>query len=147
MVNRESLNHVAMKIGLQEIVEYDSRNIQLQRVILGNTLEALVGAAYLDKGYLRTRKFVIDKIIQPYFDLETVISSDNNYKSKVIEWAQRSGRKIKFVVLDIKKDTRHKEFTSQVFVDEEAFGTGHGSSKKKAEQDAAQKTCLALGIQ
>lgn len=147
MVNRESLNQVAMKIGLKEIVEYDDRNVQLQRVILGNTLEALVGAAYLDKGYLKARKFVVDKLIQPYFDLEVVISSDTNYKSKIIEWGQRLGRKIRFEVVDIKKERNHKEFTCQVIVDDQANGTGYGSSKKKAEQDAAQKTCLALGIQ
>ena len=67
IVNRESLNNLARKIGIAAIVQYDNRNTQLQKVILGNTLEALVGAVYLDKGYLRCKKFVIDKLIQPYF--------------------------------------------------------------------------------
>jgi len=53
IVNRESLNNLARKIGIATIVQYDHRNTQLQKVILGNTLEALVGAVYLDKGYLR----------------------------------------------------------------------------------------------
>jgi len=146
LVNRETLNQLARRIGLAEILEYDTRHVQLQRVILGNTLEAIVGAAYLDKGYLRTRKFVIDKLIQPYLNIDLVISSEVNFKSKVIEWGQRLGRSVRFEVIDIRKGKNHREFISQVIVDEEPCGKGFGSSKKKAEQDAAQKTCLALGI-
>lgn len=146
LVNRETLNQLARKIGLEEILEYDTRHVQLQRVILGNTLEAIVGAAYLDKGYLRTRKFVIDKLIQPYLNIDLVVSSEVNFKSKVIEWGQRLGRSIRFEVIDIRKSKNHREFISQVMVDDEPCGKGFGSSKKKAEQDAAQKTCLALGI-
>ncbi len=147
IVNRESLNQLAHKIGLNEVVDYDSRNQQLQRVILGNTLEALVGAVYLDKGYLRTRKFVIDKLIQPYFNLETVISSDTNFKSKIIEWAQRKGKQVRFEIVESKRTRNQREFTAQVIVDEQPSGTGFGASKKKAEQDAAHKTCLVLGIE
>ena len=146
IVNRESLNQLAHKIGLHEVVDYDSRNLQLQRVILGNTLEALVGAVYLDKGYLRTRKFVIDKLIQPYFNLDTVISSDTNFKSKIIEWAQRKGKQVRFEITETKRSRNQREFTAQVLVDDQPSGTGFGASKKKAEQDAAHKTCLVLGI-
>ena len=71
-------------------MQFDNKNSQLQQVILGNTLEALVGAVYLDKGYLRCKKFVIDKLIQPHFDLELVIQSNANHKSRIIEWAQRA---------------------------------------------------------
>ncbi|MFM7195439.1 MAG: ribonuclease III [Bacteroidota bacterium] len=147
IVNRESLNQLAHKIGLHEVVDYDSRNLQLQRVILGNTLEALVGAVYLDKGYLRTRKFVIDKLIQPYFNLDAVISSDTNFKSKIIEWAQRKGKQVRFEITETKRTRNQREFTAQVLVDDQPSGTGFGASKKKAEQDAAHKTCLVLGIE
>jgi ribonuclease-3 len=146
IVNRESLNQIAFKIGLDVIVDCDTRNGSLQRVILGNALEALVGAVYLDKGYLVTRKFVIDKLIQPYLNLETVVQAESNFKSKLIEWGQKEGRGIRFEVLDVRQGRNKREFNCQVFVGEEAQGTGFGLSKKKAEQDAAQKTCLALGI-
>jgi len=145
IVNRESLNNLAKKVGVASIVQFDSKNVQLQKVILGNTLEALVGAIYLDKGYLRTKKFVIDKLIQPYFDREVVVNSNSNHKSKVIEWAQRQGKEIRFDVEEIKKG-RSREFSAQVFLGDEAFGQGFGLTKKKAEQDAAEKTCLLLNI-
>lgn len=146
IVNRESLNNLARKIGVGSIVQYDQKNTQLQQVILGNTLEALVGAVYLDKGYLRCKKFVIDKLIQPYFDLEVVINSNTNHKSRLIEWAQRNSKEIRFEVSTLKGGRNSKEFSAQTFLDEQPFGTGFGYTKKKAEQDAAQKTCEMLQI-
>lgn len=146
IVNRESLNNLARKIGISQIVQFDQRNAQLQQVILGNTLEALVGAVYLDKGYLKCKKFVIDKLILPYYDLEVVVNSNTNHKSKIIEWAQRNGKEIKFEILSVKKGRIHKEFSAQVIIGEETFAMGYGYTKKKAEQDAAEKTCLLLNI-
>ena len=147
IVNRESLNHLARKVGISAIVQFDHKNSQLQKVILGNTLEALVGAVYLDKGFIRCKKFVVDKLIQPYFDLEVVVNSNSNHKSKIIEWSQRNGKEIKFEILDVKKGRSSKEFSAQVFIAEQPYGLGYGYTKKKAEQDAAQKTCEMLSIE
>jgi ribonuclease-3 len=146
LVNRESLNMLARKIGIANIVQYDKKNAHLQQVILGNTLEAIVGAIYLDKGYLRCKKFVVDKLINPYHDLDALVKANSNYKSKIIEWAQREGKEIRFEIVSIKKGKNHKEFTAQVTVNGEPMGTGFGNSKKKAEQDAAFKACNTLGI-
>ncbi len=146
IVNRESLNNLGRKIGIGSIVQFDQKNTQLQQVILGNTLEALVGAVYLDKGYLRCKRFVIDKLVQPYFDLEAVIHSNVNHKSKVIEWAQRNSKDIRFEIVNVKKNRNNKEFAAQIFIAEQPFGQGYGYTKKKAEQDAAQKTCDMLNI-
>lgn len=146
IVNRESLNNLARKIGVSAIVQFDSKNTQLKQVILGNALEALVGAIYLDKGYLRTKKFVIDKLIGPYFDLEVVVNSNTNHKSKIIEWAQRNGNEIRFEVTDVKKGKNSKEFSAQVIIGEQPYGLGFGYTKKKAEQDASEKTCTMLNI-
>ncbi len=146
IVNREALNQLARKIGVANIVQFDSKNAHLQQVILGNTLEAIVGAIYLDKGYLRTRKFVIDKMIAPNYNLDELVNSNTNFKSKIIEWAQREGKDVRFEIVNVKKAKNHKEFTAQVMVDNEPKGTGYGNSKKKAEQDAALKTCEMLSL-
>jgi ribonuclease-3 len=146
IVNREALNLLARKIGVANIVQFDQKNAHLQQVILGNTLEAIVGAIYLDKGYIRTKKFVIDKLINPNYNVDDLVNSDSNFKSKIIEWAQREGKDVKFEILNVKKGRNHKEFTAQVLVDNEAKGTGYGNSKKKAEQDAAFKTCEMLNL-
>ncbi len=146
IVNRESLNNLAKKIGIGQIVQFDQRNMQLQQAILGNTLEALVGAVYLDKGFLQCKKFVIDKLILPYYNLEVVVNSNTNHKSKVIEWAQRNSKEIKFEILSVKKGRINKEFSAQVIIGEQPYGLGYGYTKKKAEQDAAEKTCAMLNI-
>jgi ribonuclease III len=146
IVNREALNLLARKIGVGTIVQFDNKNLHLQQVILGNTLEAIVGAVYLDKGYLRCRKFVIDKLVVPYYDIEEVVNSNSNHKSKLIEWSQREGKNVRFEIVEVKKAKNRKEFTAQVMLDNEAKGTGYGNNKKKAEQDAAFKTLEMLNI-
>ena len=147
IVNRDSLNLLARKIGVNQIVQFDQKNAQLQRVVLGNTLEAIVGAVYLDKGYLRCKKFVIDKLVQPHFNLDVVVQTNLNYKSKIIEWTQRQGKSVKFELVEIKKSRNQKEFAIQVFIDDEPGGIGYGFTKKRAEQDAAMKTCQQLNIE
>ncbi len=146
IVNRETLNQLARKVGIHAIVQSDNKNNQLQQVILGNTLEAIVGAVYLDKGYLRCKKFVIDKLIQPYFDLNEIVNSNFNFKSKIIEWCQRNNKSIRFEVTSTKKGKIGKEFHAQIFLDDQPYGQGFGYTKKKAEQDAAQKTSLLLAL-
>lgn len=146
IVNRDSLNLLARKMGINYIVQFDQKNAQLQQVVLGNTLEAIVGAVYLDKGYLRCKKFVIDKLIQPYFDLDVVIQTNSNHKSKIIEWTQSQSKSVRFELIDVSKSRNQKEFSIQIFIDDQPFGTGFGYTKKKAEQDAALKTCEQLNI-
>ncbi len=146
IVNREALNLLARKIGVANIVQFDNKNANLQQAILGNALEAIVGAIYLDKGYLRCKKFVVDKLIAPYYDLEEVVNSNTNYKSKLIEWSQREGKSVRFEIVEVKKGKNRKEFTAQAMLNNEAQGVGYGNNKKKAEQDAAFKTLEILKI-
>lgn len=146
IVNRESLNLLARKMGIASIVQFDEKNVQLHRVILGNTLEAIVGAIYLDKGFLRCKRFVIQKLILPHVDLEELINHNPNYKSRLIEWGQRENREIRFEIESVRKIRGHKEFIARVWIGNEPHGMGYGINKKKAEQDAALKTCMMLGI-
>jgi ribonuclease III len=146
IVNRESLNLLGRKIGIANIVQFDQKNTQLQQVILGNTLEAIIGAIYLDKGYLRTKRFVINKLIAPNYDLDALATTQTNFKSRLIEWGQREGKEVRFEIASVQKGRVHKEFTAQVIIDNEVAGTGYGSNKKKAEQDAAYKACEKLNI-
>lgn len=146
IVNRETLNQLARKLGIPSIVQSDKKNTQLQQVILGNALEAIVGAIYLDKGYIRCKKFVVDKLIQPYLNIEEVVNSNTNFKSKIIEWSQRTNASIRFDISSTNKGKKGKEFIAQLFLDGQPYGQGFGFTKKKAEQDAAQKTCSMLNI-
>ncbi len=147
IVNRESLNLLGRKIGLPNIVAYDNpHRSRTHKSIYGNALEALVGAVYLDRGYLFCSKFIIKKLLIPHYDIGELINTDSNHKSKVIEWAQRQNKQIAFEIVNIKSIGNHKEFTAQVVIDNEMKGEGFGHNKKKAEQAAALKACETLDI-
>ncbi len=148
IVNRESLNDLGKKIGLDVLIEYDAnrKNALSHRSIHGDTLEALVGAVYLDRGFKFCRKFIIKKLFLPYYDLEEIIRNNPNNKSLVIEWAQKENKEVRFDVVNIKNKKHFKEFTVQLFIDDKPIGIGFGTSKKKAEQNAAQKSCEILKL-
>lgn len=148
IVNRESLNHLGKKLGLDEIVAYNDtrRHAQAYKSILGDTLEAFIGAVYLDKGYRKCRYFVMNSLLFPHVDIDKIISVNPNFKSKVIEWAHRNGKTIRFDILKVIESKHYKEFISQVIIDDKSYGKGTAFNKKRAEQEAAEKTCKMLNI-
>ncbi len=153
IVNRESLNSLARKIGIRNIIEFDHTGIQSNREsklshksIDGDTLEALVGAVYLDKGFARCKKFILYRLLFPHFDLDKIVNNNTNYKSTIIEWAQKCNREIRFEIIDTRGDKQFKEFIAQIILDEQPICTGSGYSKKKAEQSASRKALEILDI-
>lgn len=147
IVNRESLNHIAIKIGLNMLVKVDTTgNTMRHKSVNGNALEALVGAIYLDKGYDKTRKFILNKLIKPHVDLHKLVTTTANFKSKLIEWAQSQNLDIRFEIVNRKQQGNTTEFTSEVYIDDKPIAIGVGLSKKKADQSAAEKSLAVLQI-
>jgi len=147
MVSRESLNVIGRKLGLEEVIEFEAqRKTSMSRTSMyGDALEAFVGAVYLDKGFAFTQNFIIKKILTQYFDLEAVVQNNPNFKSMLIEWAQKEGKKVSFE-LDQEGEHHNREFTALVMLDGEKVSEGKGYSKKKAEQTAARMACEILEI-
>lgn len=147
IVNRETLNQISRKLGLDRLIEYDGnrKGMSPRSSMYGDALEAFVGAIYLDKGFRFTRKFILKKLLAHY-DLENIIQNNVNFKSLVIEWAQREGKEIRFEIVEERGNRHHREFISQLIVEEVAFTTGNGFTKKKAEQAAAEKACEQLDL-
>lgn len=149
IVSRESLNSLARKIGITNIIEYDRNGRAAagsfsHKSINGDTLEALIGAVYLDKGFWSCRKFILKRLILPHFDLDEVVKSNPNHKSRIIEWAQKNNKEIRFETSCTDENAQIKEFIAQVFIDDEPVCFGSGYSKKKAEQNASEKSCELL---
>ena len=86
IVKRESLNEIAVKLGLDNFITYSMRTSSHNNYMFGNAFEALIGAIYLDKGYRYCKKFVETRIIDPYIDLEKISKEEFNFKSRLIEW-------------------------------------------------------------
>lgn len=145
IVNRESLNHIALKIGLNLLVKVET-GANRHKSVNGNALEALVGAIYLDKGYNMTRQFVLGKLIKPHVDLHKLVNTTANFKSKLIEWAQSQNMEIRFESIQKKQQGNTTEFTSEVYIGDKPVATGVGLSKKKADQAAAEKSLEILKI-
>lgn len=149
IVNRESLNQLAMKIGLADLIRFDRRTkqSQSQKSLYGDAMEAFIGAIYLDRGYRFTKKYVVLQLLQKHFDLTEVIENNLNFKSKIIEWSQKTNTDVRFEIINISKSKKHKQFQAQLVVNGEAIAEGFGFSKKKAEQDAARKGIAILEVQ
>ena len=145
IVNRESLNLLSRKIGLNQLIRYHkSHQTVIPKSIFGDCLEALIGALYRDKGFAKCRKFIIKKIILAHYDLDELINTTTNHKSKLIEWAQKENKKVTFKVLELNESIKKKQFTTQVVIDDQFYEIGYGLSKKKAAQDAARRTLETL---
>jgi ribonuclease-3 len=146
IVNRESLNKVGKKMGLNQIVEYSGKVHLSHKSLYGDVLEALVGAVYLDKGFYPCREFILSKILEHHFDIEEVVSNTTNFKSVLIEWSQKHNHKLDFTIKEESGNMHNKEFTAAIIVDDQEISVGKGTSKKRAEQAAAEKACEVLLI-
>lgn len=149
IVSRDSLNQLARTIGVPQIVKYDGKRKtpNSHKSLYGNTLEALIGAVYIDKGFTASRRFIIKKLLLPHFDIEELTRTTRNYKSKLIEWTQKNSKVSVFDHIETIDKGHFKEFVIQVKIDSEPIAKGHGLSKKKAEQDAAREACIVLELE
>ena len=147
MVNRQQLNHIAIQMGLRKLTRFNKMDGGLRTSqIFGNTLEALVGAIYLDKQYDFTKKWIVERMIQPYLFMDDLELIDINIKNKIIGWALKQGKQIDFVLAGEQLEGRRRLFTINVVLDGEVVASQKGFTKKDASQLAAQKAIEALGI-
>jgi ribonuclease-3 len=148
IVNRESLNAIALKLGLDKLVMLDAGQGRAarSRSVNGNALEALVGAVYLDLGYKSARKFILNRLVKGFVDVKSLTTTTANFKSKLVEWAQREGRTVRYDIHGEARPGGVMEFTAHVVLDDEMVASGMGLSKKQAEQLAAERALAALGV-
>ncbi len=139
IVSRANLNSLSRKLGLFDMMEVKRENEQIYKSAGGDALEAFIGAIYLDKGYTAAQAFVIDKLIKLHLDLEEILNTDKDFKSKLVEWSQKEKRVIRYEVAAEKGGGISKYYVMDLYVDEVKQTTGNGNSKKSAEQHAAEK--------
>lgn len=147
IVRRETLNNLALRMGLQKIVQYNQNDKGLSRShIFGNALEALIGAVYLDQGFHRSRSFILKQILKPYIDIDTLESRDTNFKNKLLSWAQKNNHELSFDTVSEENDGTRKIFTIGIQLNGQIVANGTGYNKKEAGQVAAQNAIEKLGI-
>ena len=136
IVNSENLFILAKQINLQKFIILHTKHPVSKKNIYGDAFEAFIGAVYLDKGYNKTYKFIIKKIVKKLINLKHLINTDTNYKSQIIEWGQKYQVKVEFITK--LEENKSDKFLSTIIIKDEKYGEGRGISKKEAEQDAAK---------
>ena len=145
IVKRQSLNKIADKMGLDVFLN-QYNNTRLSRSMLGNALEALVGAVYIECGYRKTRRYVIQKILRGYLDIHELESFDDNYKSQLLEWCQKNGQTVSYKMLAKYKFEKRDRFKVAVLIDGKKLASADDFNKKSAEQTASEKAMQILGL-
>ncbi len=139
IVSRQSLNRIAKAMGLDGYVISNSNGNFSQKHLLGDAFEAAIGAIYLDMGYDFVNRLLINKIYPEYISFSDLMLSETDFKSRLIEWAQKEHHTIEFITThDVDSTSRRPLFYSKVVVAGVEVGHGIGDSKKEAEQRAAQ---------
>lgn len=145
IVKRKHLNAISVKIGIPELMKGNLNPANYVKHLYGNTLEALIGAIYLDRGYNSARKFFTRKILNRYVDLIKLVNKDPDYKSRVIERAQKKREEIIFETREVTDKVETAPlFVSVVKLNGQYFGTGRADTKKEAEQKAAKDALIHL---
>lgn len=146
IVQRDTLNKIAVEIGLDKLVKSDMNNSSHNSYMGGNAFEALVGAVYLDRGYDYCMRFMRDRIMKQLINIDKVAYKEVNFKSKLIEWSQKNKVKAHF---DLVKEGREERggspvFYTEVIIEGICCGKGNGYSKKESQQLASKEALKKL---
>lgn len=146
IVQRETLNKLALDLGLDKLVKMSSSKCPSNYThVYGNALEAIIGAIYLDWGYRVAKKFVKEKLIDKHLSMKDVVEKSVNYKSSLIEWGQKNKINIEFVLVDSFINAQNmSSFVSEVRIHGESLGSGSGSSKKESQRLASQEALAKI---
>jgi ribonuclease-3 len=145
IVKRKTLNQIASEMGLDDILIHYN-DTQLSDSMKGNALEAFVGAIYLERGYTKTRRIIVGKILRRYLDIHELETLDDNYKSQLLEYCQKSGLGIDYEMRQKYKFEKRDRFRIAVVIDNTEVSFAEAFSKKSAEQLASQKAMEIMGI-
>lgn len=144
IVNRECLNECADKMKLKELIVANISDESFPKDISGNTLEALIGAVFVDHGYKKTAKFVHRKIIAGHINLAEIEEKEINFKGRLFEWAQKNKIEVSFLTSEKLNFHNTHVFYCEVKTGDSIMGKGEGYSKKEAEKEAAKNAINGL---
>ncbi|HRD07636.1 MAG TPA: ribonuclease III, partial [Saprospiraceae bacterium] len=136
IVRRQTLNEIADKMGLDLILSEYSQG-KMSNTMLGNALEAMVGALYIEFGYKKTSAYVIRQILMKYLDIHALEQQNDNHKSIILEWSQKNGHEVEFVQMSKIKNDKRDFFRMAVMVNGDKISEAEDFNKKAAEQKAA----------
>ncbi len=140
IVNRKSLNNIGTRMGLAEMIRVPKgQKVRKNSHIIGNVLEALIGAIFIDRGYKYADRFVKNVIVENYIDIDELVDEVYSYKNLILNWAAKKNKKLEFKDKTIDKPGQKRHFEVSI-IDEKnkVLGKARANSKKEASQLAAK---------
>ncbi|MDT0553319.1 ribonuclease III [Urechidicola vernalis] len=144
IVSREHLNELGRDLNLIKFVSSNVAKSKFGENINGNIFEALIGAIYLDRGYLFCKKFIRKRVIKPYVDIPKLEGKITSYKSLFIEWCQKEKKDFLFDIYDDTGNDTVRHFSVKLSLEGKIIAKGRATSKKKAEEIAAKRAYYAF---
>ena len=144
IVSRSRFNKLAIKMGFDKLI-FDTQDYRTtSKSIFGDTFEALIGAVYLERGYAFTKRMVVHRIISLHLDVDDIVGTESNFKSRILEHVQREKKELEFKVVEEVGEGYAKQYIVDLLINGEAVARGQDFSIKGAEKVAAQKACEKL---
>ncbi|MCK5781182.1 MAG: ribonuclease III [Flavobacteriales bacterium] len=144
IVSRNTLNDIGLQIGLKNLIKSKIPDKQFSPTLLGDSIESLLGAIYLDRGYPYAEKFVMTKIVETYVDLDKLENKISSYKSFIIEYCQKARKEVSFIMSEDKSHSKNNLFSIKLVIDGTTISKGRATSKKKAEEQAAKRAYYSI---
>lgn len=139
IVSREHLNELGKDLKLVDLIESKIPKGQFGDNIYGNLFEALIGAIFLDRGYKYCEKFIYNKVIIPYVDIEKLEGKVISYKSLLIEWCQKEKKTFDYNVYEDTGNDDIRHFSVKLSINDKVVAKARATSKKKAEEKASKR--------
>jgi len=144
IVNGAHLNDLGVKMGFEKYTRFQQFGTSTPRALYGDVMEALIGAMYLDLGYVKTRKAILERILKKHVDLKTLAANDDDYKSQLLIWAQRKKKRVQFSLVREKNTGKGKLFEIAVMIDGKEISRAEAANKRDAEKAASGKALKKL---
>jgi ribonuclease-3 len=150
VVSEQTLAGIALDIGIDRCLVLgngeEHSGGRTKKAILADAVEAVIGAYFQDSGFFAADKLV-RALIVPEIDKVLDHKAVQDYKSLLQEYYQKRYKQYPLYELVKNAGPEHdRTFTVTVHLDKNTYGPEIGKSKKEAEQAAAQKACIALGL-
>lgn len=146
VVSRKTLNHIAAQLDLKPLVISKLPQTKSARSLLGDVLEALIGAVYLDLGIESAKRFITEGLLKHHVNFTELEGKVVSFKSTFIEYVQAARKSHSFRLEDKWGENHNLTFKIGLYLQEERIAEGVGTSKKRAEEMAAEKACIELKL-
>jgi ribonuclease III len=145
IVNGRNLRELAVKFGFNDLLKATlNRDEKTKSSAFGDAFEAFIGAVYLDMGYDKTLQFVVSRIIKIHIDMETLVKTNEDYKSQLQIYCQKNRLSLQYRLISEERQGNSKKYVIQVYINNQPYTRFESYSKRTAEQKAAQLTLEEL---